>query len=80
MNRFFAAHVLVLPLITAILMLAHFLFIRKQGISSPRGRARSMVLNCGLILNRLSCSMVFSKCLVPEAVGPVLPVRPSFAT
>ena len=35
MNRFFAAHVLVLPIITAILMLAHFLFIRKQGISGP---------------------------------------------
>ena len=35
LNRFFAAHVLVLPLITAILMLAHFLFIRKQGISGP---------------------------------------------
>ena len=35
LNRFFAAHVLVLPLITAILMLSHFLFIRKQGISGP---------------------------------------------
>ena len=35
MNRFFVAHVLVLPIITAILMLAHFLFIHKQGISGP---------------------------------------------
>ena len=35
LNRFFAAHVLVLPLLTAILMLSHFLFIRKQGISGP---------------------------------------------
>ena len=35
LNRFYSAHTLLLPLLTAIFILAHFLMIRKQGISGP---------------------------------------------
>lgn len=35
LTRFFALHVVVLPLITLAMLLAHFLMIRKQGISRP---------------------------------------------
>jgi cytochrome b6 len=35
LTRFYSLHTFVLPLITAVLMLAHFLIIRKQGISGP---------------------------------------------
>ena len=35
LTRFYSLHTFVLPLITAVLMLAHFLMIRKQGISGP---------------------------------------------
>jgi len=34
-TRFFAVHVMVLPVISLILLIAHFLMIRKQGISHP---------------------------------------------
>ena len=35
LTRFYSAHTFVLPLLTAVFMLAHFLMIRKQGISGP---------------------------------------------
>ena len=35
LTRFYSLHTFVLPLITAVVMLAHFLMIRKQGISGP---------------------------------------------
>jgi len=35
LTRFYSLHTFVLPLITAVFMLAHFLMIRKQGISGP---------------------------------------------
>lgn len=35
LTRFYSLHTFVLPLITAVLMLMHFLMIRKQGISGP---------------------------------------------
>lgn len=35
LTRFFALHVVVLPLITLAMLLGHFLMIRKQGISRP---------------------------------------------
>jgi cytochrome b6 len=35
LTRFYSLHTFVLPLLTAVLMLAHFLMIRKQGISGP---------------------------------------------
>lgn len=35
LTRFYSLHTFVLPAITAVLMLAHFLMIRKQGISGP---------------------------------------------
>jgi cytochrome b6 len=35
LTRFYSLHTFVLPLLTAILMLSHFLMIRKQGISGP---------------------------------------------
>jgi hypothetical protein len=35
LSRFFAAHILVLPLITVISMLMHFIMIRKQGLMKP---------------------------------------------
>ena len=35
LTRFYSIHTFVLPLITALLMLGHFLMIRKQGISGP---------------------------------------------
>lgn len=35
LTRFYSLHTFVLPLVTAVAMLAHFLMIRKQGISGP---------------------------------------------
>lgn len=35
LTRFYSLHTFVLPLLTAAFMLAHFLMIRKQGISGP---------------------------------------------
>ena len=35
LTRFYTLHVLFLPILTVILLLAHFVMIRKQGISSP---------------------------------------------
>ena len=35
LTRFYSAHTFVLPVAAAALMLAHFLMIRKQGISGP---------------------------------------------
>nr|YP_010336724.1 cytochrome b6 [Stylonema alsidii]UNJ15130.1 cytochrome b6 [Stylonema alsidii] len=35
LTRFYSLHTFVLPLLTAVAMLAHFLMIRKQGISGP---------------------------------------------
>ena len=35
LTRFYSLHTFVLPLMTAVVMLAHFLMIRKQGISGP---------------------------------------------
>jgi menaquinol-cytochrome c reductase cytochrome b subunit len=35
LTRFYTLHVLFLPLVTVIFLLAHFVMIRKQGISSP---------------------------------------------
>jgi len=35
LTRFYSLHTFVLPLATAVFMLAHFLMIRKQGISGP---------------------------------------------
>ena len=35
LTRFYSAHTFVLPVAAAVLMLAHFLMIRKQGISGP---------------------------------------------
>ena len=35
LTRFYSLHTFVLPLLTAVFMLAHFLMIRKQGISGP---------------------------------------------
>ena len=35
LTRFYSLHTFVLPLIAAVLMLTHFLMIRKQGISGP---------------------------------------------
>ena len=35
LTRFYSLHTFVLPLLTAVLMLAHFLMIRKKGISGP---------------------------------------------
>nr|YP_010338465.1 cytochrome b6 [Rhodaphanes brevistipitata]UNJ18415.1 cytochrome b6 [Rhodaphanes brevistipitata] len=35
LTRFYSLHTFVLPLVTAVVMLAHFLMIRKQGISGP---------------------------------------------
>lgn len=35
LTRFYSLHTFVLPLITAVVMLMHFLMIRKQGISGP---------------------------------------------
>ena len=35
LTRFYSLHTFVLPLAAAVLMLTHFLMIRKQGISGP---------------------------------------------
>ena len=35
LTRFYSAHTFVLPVVASILMLTHFLMIRKQGISGP---------------------------------------------
>lgn len=35
LTRFYSLHTFVLPLVTAVAMLVHFLMIRKQGISGP---------------------------------------------
>ncbi len=35
LSRFFALHVLIIPLITVVMMLAHFIMIRRQGIMKP---------------------------------------------
>lgn len=35
LTRFYSLHTFVLPLVTAVVMLIHFLMIRKQGISGP---------------------------------------------
>ena len=35
LTRFYSLHTFVLPLLTAVVMLGHFLMIRKQGISGP---------------------------------------------
>ena len=35
LTRFYSLHTFVLPLLTAVFMLIHFLIIRKQGISGP---------------------------------------------
>ena len=35
LTRFYSLHTFVLPLVTAVFMLMHFLMIRKQGISGP---------------------------------------------
>lgn len=35
LTRFYSSHTFVLPWLTAVFMLAHFLMIRKQGISGP---------------------------------------------
>jgi cytochrome b6 len=35
LTRFYSAHTFVLPLVAAVLMLTHFVMIRKQGISGP---------------------------------------------
>lgn len=35
LTRFYAVHVLLLPVITVVLLVAHFLMIRRQGISGP---------------------------------------------
>jgi len=35
LTRFYSAHTFVLPVVAAVLMLTHFLMIRKQGISGP---------------------------------------------
>jgi cytochrome b6 len=35
LTRFYSLHTFVLPVLTAVVMLAHFLMIRKQGISGP---------------------------------------------
>ena len=35
LTRFYSAHTFVLPLVAAVLMLTHFLMIRKLGISGP---------------------------------------------
>ena len=35
LTRFYSAHTFVLPVAAAVLMLTHFLMIRKQGISGP---------------------------------------------
>mgnify|MGYP006300928631 FL=1 len=35
LTRFYSLHTFVLPLLAASFMLAHFLMIRKQGISGP---------------------------------------------
>ena len=35
LTRFYSLHTFVLPLATVVFMLAHFLMIRKQGISGP---------------------------------------------
>jgi cytochrome b6 len=35
LTRFYSLHTFVLPLLTAVVMLMHFLMIRKQGISGP---------------------------------------------
>ena len=35
LTRFYSLHTFVLPLLTAVFMLIHFLMIRKQGISGP---------------------------------------------
>ena len=35
LTRFYSLHTFVLPVLTAVVMLMHFLMIRKQGISGP---------------------------------------------
>jgi len=35
LSRFYSLHVLVIPLATVILMLAHFLMVRRQGVARP---------------------------------------------
>jgi cytochrome b6 len=35
LTRYYSAHTFVLPWLIAVFMLAHFLMIRKQGISGP---------------------------------------------
>lgn len=35
LTRFYSLHTFVLPLLTSVFMLMHFLMIRKQGISGP---------------------------------------------
>jgi cytochrome b6 len=35
LTRFYSAHTFVLPVVAAVLLLIHFLMIRKQGISGP---------------------------------------------
>ena len=35
LTRFYSAHTFVLPVVAAVLMLTHFVMIRKQGISGP---------------------------------------------
>jgi quinol-cytochrome oxidoreductase complex cytochrome b subunit len=34
-SRFFALHVAVLPLVTVVFLLAHFLMIRRTGVAQP---------------------------------------------
>ena len=35
LTRFYSAHTVVLPVVAVVLMLTHFVMIRKQGISGP---------------------------------------------
>ena len=35
LTRFYSAHTFVLPVVAVVLMLTHFVMIRKQGISGP---------------------------------------------
>ena len=35
LSRFYALHILILPILTLVLMLGHFLMIRRQGVAKP---------------------------------------------
>jgi cytochrome b6-f complex subunit 4 len=55
LTRFYSLHTFVLPLLTAVFILAHFLIIRKQGISGPLSLKYNKNLQCLLVSRKSLC-------------------------